>query len=407
MNVVVVDPWHFTPPYDRELCNGLSKVGHEVTFVASESSEAPAFTADNGHADNEHAGITAHPLFSTPPRWLPRWLGLAVKGLQHLRGMVRLHSLLRRLRPDVIHFQWLSLPLVDAIFLPLFRRIAPVVLTVHDSNPYNGSGPWLLRAGNSMAMHRFDHFIVHNEVSALCLKEQGVQQERIHQIAHGLLEQIVDPDRSKPEHAGPERAGPKPMDHRLHFLQFGKLKDYKGADILLTAVASLDPAQRQQCRVSIVGRPYIDVTPLIELVKKHDLGQLVDLRFDFVSDAEMATLFDRTDFLVFPYRKIDTSGVLMVAMARGIPVIASNIGCFAEMLTDGDEGLLVPPGDPEKLAEAMVALMSSPERQAFMAKNMEALRTRVPSWNAIAEATTAVYERAQIEPVTQPVGAHP
>ncbi|MGI9451262.1 MAG: glycosyltransferase family 4 protein [Geminicoccaceae bacterium] len=391
MNVVVVDPWHFTPPYDRELCDGLSEVGHEVTFVTSETSEAPALPANK-----ERAGITALPLFSTPPRWLPRSFELAVKGLQHIRGMVRLYMLLRKLRPDVIHFQWLSLPLIDALFLPLFRRIAPVVLTVHDSNPYNGSGPWLLRAGNSVAMHRFDQFIVHNEVSARCLKDQGVPQDRIHQITHGLLEQIADPNRPKPER----------KDHRLHFLQFGKLKDYKGADILLAALAELDPDQRQNYRVSIVGRPYIDVTPLIDFVQMNDLEQVVDLRFDFVSDADMATLFDDTDFLVFPYREIDTSGVLMVAAARGIPVIASNIGCFAEMLTDGEEGLLVPPGDPKRLADAMLALMSSPECHASMALNMQALRQRVPSWNAIAKATTIVYERAQMEPITQPVGAH-
>jgi hypothetical protein len=66
----------------------------------------------------------------------------------------------------------------------------------------------------------------------------------------------------------------------------------------------------------------------------------------------------------------------------------------------------VPPGDPEKLAEAMTALISAPEKQALMAVKMKALRERIPSWSAIAKATTIVYEHAQMEAASQPAGAH-
>lgn len=392
MNVVVVDPWHFTPPYDRELCHGLAAVGHQVLFVKSTDQAATSLLEEN-----DQSGVKTLSLFSMPASWLPRSLELIVKGLQHIRGMFRLYAELRRLRPDVIHFQWLSLPLVDALFLPLFRRIAPVVLTVHDSNPYNGAGPWLLRAGSALAMHRCDHFIVHNKVSEQRLAERGVPSDNIHQIAHGLLE--------KPALDDDHQAGKK--DNRVHFLQFGKLKEYKGADVLLEALSLLDAGDREKCHVSIVGRPYIETQPLIDLVARHDLKDVVDLSFDFIDDGEMLALFDKTDFLVFPYRDIDTSGVLMVAVARGIPVVASDIGCFAEMLTDGDEGVLVPPGDPERLAGAIKKLTLAPENQALMAVKMKALRDRIPGWDVIAKMTTAVYEDAQMEQSSQPLGILP
>ncbi len=391
MKVVVVDPWHFTPPYDRLLCKGLAAAGHQITFVKSTNH------ADiNSQAGEKAPGITTLGLFSAPDPWLPRSLKLAAKGIQHIRGMLRLLATLRTLKPDIIHFQWLSLPLVDALFLPLFRRIAPLVLTVHDSNPYNGAGPWLLRAGSALAMHRCDHFIVHNKISEERLIRQGLSSDRIHQIAHGLLENAaLDHTRQ-----------PVRTDHRVHFLQFGKLKDYKGADIFLEALSSLSAEERKRCRVSIVGRPYIDTAPLTDLVIKHDLDGVVNFCFDFINDAEMIALFDETDFLVFPYREIDTSGVLMVAVARGIPVIASDIGCFAEMLTDGDEGVLVPPENPEELTKAIRRLIYSPESQASMTAKMKTLRERIPSWNAIAMTTTSVYERAHGEPASQPLGAH-
>lgn len=391
MKVVVVDPWYFTPPYDRELCAGLALCGHDVTLVRSSGN-------DEGVDDvaDDWQGVKALGLFIAPPRWLPRPLELIMKGLLHILGMFRLLMTLRRIKPDVVHFQWLSLPIIDAVFLPIFRRIAPVVLTVHDSNPYMGSGPLLLRAGSRMAISRCDQFVVHNVLSKQRLEEQGLEADRIHQIAHGLLESTVAKDGGLTSRT----------DQRMHFLQFGKLKDYKGTDIFLEALALISEAERGKLRVSVVGRPYIDTQPLTDLVVKHRMDGVVDFRFDFISDAEMSDLFAETDFLVFPYREIDTSGVLMVAMARGIPVIASDIGCFSEMLTDGKQGILVPPNDPKKLALAIRAVIAEPEKQALMAAGMTTLCHSIPSWEAIAENTTLVYERAQQGLLSQPVEVH-
>ncbi len=391
MNVVVIDPWHFTPPYDSELCRGLVDAGHQVLFVRSGD-----HSGKDESVNEEVEGVRTLTPFSLPNSQLPRSLQLVAKGFQHIRGMFSLYGTLRRLKPDVIHFQWLSLPLFDALFLPFFKRIAPLVLTVHDSNPYNGAGPWLLRAGNAVAMDRCDQFIVHNKVSVERLEQRGVPSDRIHHIAHGLLEKPAADDLKKPERSDP----------RIHLLQFGKIKEYKGTDVLLNALSLLNAEERTKCSVSIVGRPYIDTQPLLDLVATHNLQDVVNLRFDFVDDAEMIDLFDRTDFLVFPYRDIDTSGVLMVAVARGIPVIASDIGCFSEALTDGDEGRLVPAGDPEQLAHVIKELIASPEHQLQMAGEMKALRRRIPSWEAIAEMTTVVYEQAQPESPSQPLGVH-
>jgi glycosyltransferase involved in cell wall biosynthesis len=295
----------------------------------------------------------------------------------------------------VIHVQWLPLPLVDALVVPLFRRIAPVVLTVHDSNPYNGAGPLLLRLGNLLAVRRCDRWIVHNEVSERQLLERGLPKARLHRVSHGLLGEPI----------GGSDDRPRQEDGRVYFLQFGKIKDYKGVDVLLNALGHMSEDQRNRCRVSIVGRPYLDTAPLLKLAARHRLEAFVDLRFDFVSDAEMETLLDQADALVFPYRGIDTSGVLMAAIARGIPVVASAIGCFSEMLLDGKEGRLVTPDDPEALAAALVDLIDNPHKVPAMRAEMVALRHSIPSWRQIAERTTEVYELAQASPASAPVGA--
>ncbi|MGI9434348.1 MAG: glycosyltransferase [Geminicoccaceae bacterium] len=396
MKIIVVDPWMFTPPYDRELCNSLAASGHDVTFVGKTDGGAgddQLGTSESGIGES----ISVLGLFSEPSAALPRGLSLFVKGLQHVRGMARLLREAYRRAPDVIHFQWLPIPLIDTVFVLLLQRIAPVVLTVHDSNPYNGAGPWLLRAGNMTALRRCNSFIVHNDLSKRRLVERGLPEERINKIAHGLLNQDEPTDRKVPDRT----------DNRVHFLQFGKLKAYKGADILLEALALLSPEHQRQCRVSIVGRPYLDTRPLIDLVGKGRLEDTVDLRFDFVSDEEMDSLFAAADFLIFPYRDIDTSGVLMAAIARAIPVVASDIGCFAEMLTDGEQGVLTKPNDPEALAAGLVALIEAPETRLAMRSHMEALRDHTPSWQAIAKKTIQVYQQARLRPTPKPVGVHP
>lgn len=394
MKIAVIDPWCFTPPYNRALCSALASIGHEVVLIGQDQSDGDACAADG-----REAGFLYRSLFTAPSSRLPRHLALAVKGLRHMQGMFRSLLLLRRLRPDVIHIQWLALPLIDAFFIPILRRIAPVVLTVHDSNPYNGAGPLLLRLGHMMAIRRFDRWIVHNDMSARHLAERGLDVQGIHRVAHGLLSPPVDATcsgRGQRREGGPVR-----------FLQFGKLKDYKGADVLLEAVSLLSEDQRTRCRVSIVGRPYMETKPLEDLVALHRLEASVELRFDFVSDDEMAALLDGADFLVFPYRAIDTSGVLMAAIARGIPVVASKIGCFEEMLVDGEEARLVPADDPRQLAAALGGLIDDPTQADHMRSRMAALQRRIPSWQRIAETTTEVYEQAQTPLAPTPVGAHP
>ena len=390
MKVAILDPWCFTPPYNRELCEGLAAIGHEVTLIGQDQGDS------DGRQDETSASFTRLGLFKAPASWLPRSLSLMAKGFRHIHGLLRVLGALRRLRPDVIHVQWLPLPLIDALFVPLLRRIAPVILTVHDSNPYNGAGPLILRIGNTLAIRRCDRWIVHNELSERQLVAQGLPADRLHRVAHGLL--------SSPGEASAD--GFERADGRIHFLQFGKLKDYKGVDVLLDALGRLSVAQRDRCLVSIVGRPYVETGPLLDLMARHRLQSFVKLRLDFVSDAEMAALFDDADALVFPYRGIDTSGVLMAAIARGIPVIASDIGCFAEMLTDGAEGRLVAPDDPEALAVALIDLINDPPNLRAMRANMMALQRRIPSWRSIAATTTQVYELAQARPTSKPVGVH-
>src|SRR4029077_10038301 len=162
-------------------------------------------------------------------------------------------------------------------------------------------------------------------------------------IPHGLLHDVA-----------PITARNSQASDRVRFLLFGKLKSYKGADVLIEAFRLLPPVIRDQAEVQIVGKPYMDVEPLQRAARALGPGVRLDLRF--VPDVEMSDLLALADVIVFPYREIDVSGVLMAALRYGRPIIASRIGGFVELLVDGRHAILVPPDDTSALAEAMARL---------------------------------------------------
>jgi glycosyltransferase involved in cell wall biosynthesis len=378
MRILMADPAGFTPAYDAALVAGLRDLGHEVLFVTAAGTQ--------GWAMDPPPEAWFYPEQALPMvRRLPAPVRRGVKAASHALSMRRLIGRAEAFRPDVIHFQWMPLPVVDARLLGRLRRVAPVVLTVHDSTPYNGSRQARLLGLGTQALWRgVDHLIVHTAHAAERFAAAGRPPDGVSRIDHGLL------------HADliPEAAPPRAADGVLRLLQFGKVQDYKGADVLLRAVALLPGEARHRLRVTVAGKPYLDTGPLEELAAACGPG-VVRLDFRFLPDAELGRCIAGADALVFPYRQIDVSGVLMAAMAFGKPVVASNLGGFAEMLAGGEEAILVEPGSPEALRDALLHLLDAPGRLPVMAAAMARRGRDLPDWRAIAERTADAYARAR------------
>ncbi len=375
MRVALVDPSLFTLPYDVALARALQHAGCQVTLHGRRRQ-----IADGGAAG---INLDAHfyPLAETSlVRALPKMLRLAIKGVDHVASMARLLRRLRRARPDVVHFQWLPLPLVDGRLLAPFRRLAPLVLTVHDSNPFNGDpAARIQRLGVQHALAAFDRLIVHTQQGRERLLQQGVTAARISVLPHGSL-------------SDSQSVGADPMRGTITLLLFGKLKHYKGADILIDAYAALPPALRAQARVRIVGQPYMKLDGLRAQVMQRGVSGFVSIEPDFIADDAVDALFGPVTIAVFPYREIEASGVLSYAVTNGRPIVASNIGGFAETLQDGVHGRLVPPDDVAALTQALASLLSDRNAAASCADAVRALSAEVPQWDDIAGRTMRIYE---------------
>jgi glycosyltransferase involved in cell wall biosynthesis len=373
LRIALIDPSLFTVPYDAKLADALQRSGHEVTIYGEargSNHDLPQLSSWRRLFYSELADLDL--------RSWPRPAVRLAKGALHWRGLRRLVDDLRRSRPDIIHFQWTPLPAVDRLFLPALRRIAPLVLTAHDSRPFNGAAWRLQKWGATGILREFDGVIVHTEEALTRLAESAGLPAHAVRIPHGLLDD-----------AGPVAARAAPRSEPVRFLLFGKLKPYKGADLLVDAYRHLPAELRNRAEIAIVGQPYMDVAPLQRAAEA--LGGRLRLDLRFVSDGEMSELLSAADALVFPYREIDVSGVLMAALRHGRPIIASRIGGFAELLVDGRHGILVPPGDVAALAQAMARLCLEPEMRRTMGAAVAELGGKIPSWDDIACRTTEFY----------------
>lgn len=375
--VALLDPSDFTPPYDIALARGLIAQGCELTLI--------------GQAGNQGAIPAAfryehfyRPLTHPVARRLPRPAARFAKGVCHGFDMARLGRILDSLRAEILHTQWLPLPVVDGVAFRWLRHRVPLVLTLHDSNPYNGAGSALMRAGYLRLVHDVDAVIVHTREAAQRLAVAGLDSDRIHHVPHGLINTAA---------AAPERA--LQACSRLVLLQFGKIKPYKGVDVLLEALARVPSALRARLEVRIVGKPYLDTAPLERFVAENGLQDTVRFRFEFVHQIELDRLFSEADAILLPYRQIDASGVAMTAMARGLPVLATAIEGFNELFENGEGACLVPPGRPDKLADVLRAWAAAPETLDSLANAMRQRRAAVPTWEEIARRTLAVYAQAR------------
>ncbi len=279
---------------------------------------------------------------------------LGATGNGDLRWTARLRALLDRRPFDVVHFH---LPYTAAVgrvvvaTLPRARRPA-VVYTEHSL--WNKAAV-AVRVLNRAGIARDSALIVVSEAAHDALPAPLRGRARV--IVHGVDTRRADALLPRRESMRVEvRAELGVPDDRVLVLTVANLRPEKGYDVLLDAVRLL--ADRGvPVHVAAVGWGQLED----ELRHRRDaLGIAERLQFLGQRD-DVLRLLAGSDAFVLASRQEGLPVSLMEATSMGLPIVGTAVGGVPQVIADGVDGLIVPPGNPERLADALQRIVSDPD----------------------------------------------
>jgi D-inositol-3-phosphate glycosyltransferase len=178
--------------------------------------------------------------------------------------------------------------------------------------------------------------------------------------------------------------------HTKYLLFFGFIRDYKGLDLLLNAFAD-ERLRKFPVKLLIAGEYYSSPEPYLELIRKNNLENLIELRTDFIPDEEVNLYFSAADMVVQPYKSATQSGVTQIGYHFNKPMLVTNVGGLAEIIPDGKIGYVVEP-DSQKIADALVDFYGNERLDEFEANMAE--EKKKFSWANMVSTFLSIYKES-------------
>ncbi len=390
-SVLVLDLLPTVPYYTGHLCAAMLGIPDMTTRLAS-------MTYAHDLSCFRKLGVKKSALVD--------WSWKIPKGFSRARKVVKLLEYLVNLVSVAIQVSIRRVQLVHVQFTPLLELGLPferwllqfcrwsgikLVYTAHNLLPHDSSRRHLSRYVRLYQM--MDGIICHSDTAReRLISEFGVSADKISVICHGPMfssESPVDSEGLR------KRLGVS--DGECLVLWQGIIRPYKGIPFLLH-VWKKAIREGLRAKLVIVGtgeRSQLD--GIKDLVSELKLNHSVVLDFRFVSTEEVAELQASADIVVYPYASITTSGALMTATGHSKAVIASALAGFQDVLQHEENALLVPYGEIDAWADALVRLAADPEMRNKLAEQLSETQAHVPGWDKIAEQTAGLY-RSVITP---------
>lgn len=146
-----------------------------------------------------------------------------------------------------------------------------------------------------------------------------------------------------------------------YVLFFGFIRDYKGLDLLLQAMAD-ERMEPLGVKLIVAGEFYGDPKPYHDLIARLDLSSRVAMHTDFIPDHEVNRYFCAADLVAQPYKTATQSGVTQIAFHFERPMLVTNVGGLPEIVPDCKVGFVVEP-QAQAIADAIVRYFSEDWQQ--------------------------------------------
>jgi D-inositol-3-phosphate glycosyltransferase len=358
--------------YDAGLCEGLAEAGVDVTLYTSDKTP-----------EDERAPYRTRRFYREVYGPDPAWR----RGIRYLRASLRAMLGAGRDGASVAHLHFFHAGPLELFDVLLARLLGlRVVATAHDVRPFAAglSAPRVAKVAYRL-VHRI---VAHSETARRELLEVlRVPGAKVDVIPHGNYLRSIDGVPTK--EAARSRLG-LDRDARV-LLFFGQLKEVKGLDVLLRAMPKVVD-DHEDAVLLIAGKVWKDDWERYR--RQADAlaaaGNCV-CRVSYVPEAEVPDYYAASDVVVLPYHRIYQSGVLLLAMSYGKPVVVSDIEGMTEVVEDGANGHVFSSGDDRALAEKLSQVLADPAGLKRVGEAGLAYVSRHHDWSETGRKTAEAY----------------
>jgi D-inositol-3-phosphate glycosyltransferase len=293
------------------------------------------------------------------------------------------------IQPQVVDIQWF-VPQHGFVLIPLilllkfwFRSKATIFLTVHNVLPHERR---VFDCLLSYLAFRFsDRLLVHAEI----LRDETVKSfcenpQKIAVVPHGIC---VDGTVSYEKTDARVHLGIK---EKYVLLFFGFVRPYKGLSDLIAAFKEV--VNRFDVALVIAGEFFTAATEYRKELEQHGVAKRTYLFPRYILYEEVPHFFSAADIVVQPYVRFSgQSGVTQTAYHYSVPVVATDVGGLPELVLHGKTGLLIKPGDPGSLAQALETLLADADRRHEYGRNGRRFLENHLSWERISQRLLEIY----------------
>ena len=158
-------------------------------------------------------------------------------------------------------------------------------------------------------------------------------------------------------------------EEQRYVLFFGFIREYKGLDLLLEAMAD-ERMEQLGVKLIVAGEFYGDPKPYTEQLRRLDIDSRVVMHTEFIPDHEVNRYFCAADLVVQPYKTATQSGVSQIAYHFEKPMVVTNVGGLPEIVPDERCGFVVKP-EAQAIADAIVRYFEEDWRERLTAGVVE------------------------------------
>ena len=169
--------------------------------------------------------------------------------------------------------------------------------------------------------------------------------------------------------------------NQKYILFFGFIRDYKGLDLLLRAMAD-QRIRDLGVKLIVAGEFYTDSKPYFEIIDEYKLNDQLILATDFIPDNKVGDYFNAADMVVQPYKDATQSGVTQIAYHFEKPMLVTNVGGLPEIVPHMKTGYVVDV-DPLKIADGIIDFYQN-NREQEMIENCRQEKKKY-SWETMLE----------------------